>query len=69
MLEEIVIKEERLEKLRKNLAKFNDFNLINLFKLIDVRNKGYVNSNDVYDFTSSGKVHYNHMINFYAREQ
>ena len=67
ILEEIVIKEERLEKLRKNLAKYPDFNLINLFKLIDVRNKGYVNAKDIYDFTSSGKVQYNYMINFYAR--
>lgn len=69
ILEEVVIKEERLEKLRKNLAKFNDFNLINLFKLIDVRNKGYVTSKDVYDFTGSGRVQYNYMVNFYAREQ
>ena len=68
ILEEIVIKEERLEKLRKNLAKYPDFNLINLFKLIDVRNKGYVNANDIYDFTSSGRIQYNYMINFYARE-
>jgi hypothetical protein len=67
ILEEVVIKEGRLEKLRKNLAKYNDFNLINFFKLIDVRNKGYVTSKDVYDFTGSGKVQYNHMVNFYAR--
>jgi hypothetical protein len=68
ILEEVVLKEERLEKLRKNLAKCQDFNLINLFKLIDIRNKGYVSSKDIYDFTASGKVQYNHMINFYARE-
>lgn len=68
ILEEVVIKEERLEKLRKTLAKFTDFNLINLFKIIDVRNKGYITSKDVYDFTGSGKVQYNHMVNFYARE-
>lgn len=67
ILEEIVIKEERLEKLRKNLAKYPDFNLINLFKLIDVRNKGYVTSKDIYDFTGSGRVQYNFMVNFYAR--
>lgn len=63
-----MIKEERLEKLRKNLAKFNDFNLINLFKLIDVRNKGYITSKDIADFTGIGRVQYNYMVNFYARE-
>ena len=57
-----------MEKLRKNLAKNNDFNLINLFKLIDVRNKGYVTSKDVYDFTGIARVQYNYMVNFYARE-
>jgi hypothetical protein len=67
-LEELVIKEERLEKLRKNLAKLTDFNLINLFKLIDIRNKGYVNSADISDFTTVGRVQFNHLINFYARE-
>ena len=55
--------------MRKNLAKYGDFNLINLFKLIDVRNKGYVTSKDIYDFTGSAKVQYNFMVNFYAREQ
>lgn len=50
ILEEILIKEERLEKLRKNLAKLNDFNLINLFKLIDCRNNGFVTPRDIADF-------------------
>jgi len=63
-----VLKEGRLEKLRKNLAKNTDFNLINLFKLIDVRSKGYVNSKDVSDFTGISKVQYNYMVSFYARE-
>lgn len=67
ILEEIVIKEERLEKLRKNLAKCEDFNLINLNKLLDVRNKGYINSKDFADFTAIGRVQYNYMVNFYAR--
>lgn len=53
--------------MRKNLAKNNDFNLINLFKLIDVKNKGYVTSKDVSDFTGIAKVQYNYMVNFYAR--
>lgn len=63
-----MLKEGRLEKLRKNLAKNVDFNLINLFKLIDVKNKGYVSSKDVSDFTGITKVQYNYMVNFYARE-
>jgi hypothetical protein len=50
------------------VAKFSDFNLINLFKLIDVRNKGYITSKDISDFTGSGRVQYNYMTNFYARE-
>ena len=67
ILEEIVIKEERLEKLRKNLAKCEDFNLINLNKILDVRNKGYITSKDFADFTGIGRVQYNYMVNFYAR--
>ena len=47
VLEEMIMKEERLEKLRKYLAKLNDFNLINLFKLIDYRNLGYVTGRDI----------------------
>ena len=68
ILEQIVMKEERLEKLRKNLAKSSDFNLINLFKLIDVRNKGFICCRDVAEFTGKGRVQFNYMVNFYARE-
>jgi hypothetical protein len=49
------------------LAKFADFNLINLFKLIDVRSKGYITSKDIADFTGSGRVQYNYLVGFYAR--
>lgn len=68
MLEEMVIKEERLEKLRKNLARSADFNLINLFKLMDDHNKGFISSKDIADYTTSSKVQFNHMVEFYARE-
>ncbi len=57
-----------MEKLRKNLAKSNDFNLINLFKLMDTKNKGFITAKDITDFTLIGKVQFNHMVNFYARE-
>jgi len=57
-----------LEKLRKNLSKCEDFNLINLTKLIDVRNKGYITSKDFADYTGASRVQYNHMVNFYAQE-
>ena len=67
MFEEIVIKEERLEKLRKNLAKLNDFNLINLFKLIDDNNLGFVSAKGLSDFTADSRVQFDHLINFYAR--
>jgi hypothetical protein len=69
ILEEIVIKEERLEKLRKNLAKSDEFNLINLNKLIDFRNKGYITAKDFGDYTSITRVQFNYMVNFYAREE
>ncbi len=33
--------------MRKNLANRTDFNLINLHKLIDHNNKGYITANDL----------------------
>lgn len=44
MFQEIVLKQDRLEKLRKQLAKTSDFSISNLFKLIDTSNKGSVSS-------------------------
>lgn len=49
------------------MAKLNDFNLINLFKLLDPKNKGFVGAKDITDYTLIGKVQFNHMVNFYAR--
>ena len=69
VFDEIIRKEERLEKLRKHLAKLTDFNLINLFRLIDHRNQGYVTVKDLSDFTSDNRVQYNYLVNFYAREK
>lgn len=62
-------KEERLEKLRKHLAKLNDFNLINLFKLIDYRNQGFISYKDLSDFTGDARVQFNYLVDFYAREK
>jgi hypothetical protein len=42
--------------------------LINLFKLLDNKNKGYVMARDISDWTLIGKVQFNHLVNFYARE-
>ena len=53
--------------MRKTLAKNNDFNLINLFKLMDTKNKGFVTAKDISDFSLIGKVQFNFMVNFYAR--
>lgn len=64
-----MLKEERLEKLRKHLAKMADFNLINLFKLIDPQNQGYVSSKSLSDFTNDTTVQYTHLVNFHAREK
>lgn len=55
--------------MRKQLAKNNDFNLANLFKLIDNENKGFVTSEGIKKFTSETNVNYTHMINFYANEK
>ena len=46
----------------------NDFNLINLFKLVDYDNRGFVNAKSLSDFTGDSRVQYSHLINFYARE-
>ena len=47
----------------------NDFNLINLFKLIDYDNKGYVSSKSISDFTGDTSVQYSHLVGFHARER
>lgn len=39
--------------MRKKLANNNNFNLINLFKLIDYNNKGFINSKAIKDFIES----------------
>ena len=49
------------------MAKNNDFSLINLYKLIDKKNKGYVTSRDIADFPDVEKAQYLHMVNFYGR--
>jgi len=68
ILSGIVVKEEKLEKLRKNLAKLNDFNLINLFKVIDHRNNGYVTAKDIGEYTEGRGNQIIDLVNYYARE-
>lgn len=47
LLAQINAKEQVLQKMRKNLANRSDFNLINLHKLIDHNNKGYITAKDL----------------------
>lgn len=35
---------------------------------MDTKNKGFITAKDITDFTLIGKVQFNHMVNFYARE-
>lgn len=69
MFQEIVLKEDRIQKLRKQLAKTSDFGIPNLFKIIDSSSKGYINSQDLAVYYAAGANYSDIIVNFYARER
>lgn len=52
--------------MRKQLAKSNDFSIINLFKLIDNNNKGYLSAESIQQYFSDTLI-YDNLVNYYAR--
>jgi len=52
--------------LRKQLVKSNDFSIINLFKLIDNNNKGYLSAEAIQQYFSD-TLRYDNLVNYYAR--
>lgn len=53
--------------MRKDLAKHQDFNLINLYKLIDSKKRGFVTARDIQDWPEAEKAHYTHLVEFFGR--
>ncbi len=45
-----------------------EFNLINLFKLIDQRNRAYLVASDLTEFTNSHRIEFSPLVKFYSRE-
>jgi Ca2+-binding EF-hand superfamily protein len=62
-------KEEILEKLRRTLAKSPNFNLINLFKLIDHQNKGFVTVRLIEKFMEKPSMTYECLVKNFEREK